>query len=157
MTEDSNSYFAFSQSQQNLFFNHLNVPETKKRPISWQISVCLFVSFFKIWSFLVCEQIYLITQGLRNRFKSRGANLLKFENLSIFKRNSENWWVQLHPLHPSSEDRGGSSTGAAGAFAPAEIWERVQCTRPEKDREPLRSTDLYLRTSVHLQRHRVPL
>jgi len=31
--------------------------------------------------------------------------------------------------------RGGSSTGAAGAFAPAEIWERVQCTRPEKDKE----------------------
>ena len=42
----------------------------------------------------------------------------------------------------SYSDRGGSSTGAVGAFAPAEIWQRVQCTRPEKDQESLKLTDL---------------
>ena len=63
--ENSNSYFAFSQSQQNLFFNHLNVPETKKDLFHDKFlfaCLSLFLKFDLFWS----VNKLLITLNIKN-------------------------------------------------------------------------------------------
>ena len=45
--------------------------------------------------------------------------------------NEENMKIRIWDFFICCESRGGGRTGAAGAFAPVNFWQRVHCTRPE--------------------------